>query len=475
MDPIKQSLIDVAGNLDASERNVQAKVRANLTKKRIRMPIWIPTLAIACFIAFVGIQYLKPDTTPIQTTSTNLTPEDYQYLYELMHSRSSTHVEEVQLRFVADIAYPHYAKYKGITIDEKEFARRLEAERKLMTESDSFQLMSETDPIAAEKLESIYLPHFVKARYYEELLLEQLETQYPSFKSYTLEHMLQYEAVKYFASLEESSQFLPHNDLMSIAMMNYSDYHRITGAVMSVHKDHYIVVKDGNYFELNGLTTDQIASFKEGVYKIPIEYMDTLVVGDMVELYFPNYYMSSGKVQEMVPYQVTQAVISLTLEGEAATSLLQLIEPLERTHWKLISGTRIDYELMALNDYFTFTYEHEAGIFTLYDMNSEEKIVVPKRLNESIYELLKLAKYIKPVYSYDELVSLASEELLDIFVRHGLVIGDDLSHLQQEQIGEILKEQFDLMIQGTTSLSSEGYMQMAKDVQRIYEEISTVE
>jgi hypothetical protein len=397
MDPIKQSLIDVAGNLEASERNVQAKVRANLTKKRIRMPIWIPALAITCFIAFIGIQFLKPDTTPVQTTSANLTKEDYEYLYESMQSISSTNPDEFKLRFVADIAYPHYGNYKGITLDEKEFARRLEAERKAnITESESFQLMSETDPIAAEKLETIYLPHYVKARYYEELLLEQLENQYPSFKSYTLEHMLQYEAVKYFATLEESSQFLPHNDLMSIAIMNYSDYHRIEGAVMSVHEDHYIVVKDGNYFELNGLTTDQIASFNEGVYKIPIEYMDTLVVGDMVELYYPDYYMISVNVQEMIPFQVTKAVISLTLEDEAAASLLELIEPLERTPWKEIPGYMIDYGLIALNAHFNFSYDNEAGIFTLYDMKSEEKLIAPKHISESIYEILKLAKYIKP-------------------------------------------------------------------------------
>ena len=404
MDPIKQSLIDAAGQLDASERNVQAKVRANLTKKRIRMPIWIPALAIACFIAFVGIQFLKSETGPVPTISANLTPVEYEYLYELMESTSSTHVEQVQLSFVADIAYPYYGTYKGITLDESEFAKRLEAERKIyITESESFQLMSETDSIAAEKLETIYLPHYVKARYYEELLLEQLKTQYPSFNTSTLEHMLQYEAVKYFASLEESSQFLPYNDLMAIAIMNYSDYHLIVGAVMSVHEDHFIVVKDGNYFELNGLTTDQIASFNDGVYKIPIEYMDTLVVGDMVELYFPDYYMYSVNVQEMIPYQVTKAVIGLTLDGEAAASLLELIEPLERTPWKEIPNNGIKYELYALDAFFVFHYKEvedifteEEYIFTLYDMKSEEKIVVPKHISESIYELLKRAKYIKP-------------------------------------------------------------------------------
>ncbi len=396
MDPIKQSLIDVAGNLEASEQNVQANVRANLTKKRIRMPIWIPALAITCFIAFIGIQFLKPETAPVQINSANLTKEDYEYLYEAMHSINSTHVEQFQLEFVADIAYPHYAKYKGIAIDEKEFTRRLEAERKTyITESESFQLMYETDPIAAEKLERIYLPHYVKARYYEELLLEQLENQYPTFNTSTLSHMLQYEAVKYFATLEESSQFLPHNDLMSIAIMNYSDYHRIEAAVMSVHEDHYIVIKDGNYFELNGLTTDQIASFKEGVYKIPIEYLGTLGVGDMVELYFPDYYMGSDNVHEMIPFQVTKAVISLTLEGEAAASLLELIEPLERTPWKEIPGSMIDNELIALDAHYNFSYDNEAGIFTLYDMKSEEKLIAPKHISELIYEILKLAN-IKP-------------------------------------------------------------------------------
>ena len=263
MDPIKQSLIDAAGQLDASERNVQARVRANLTKERIHIPLWIPALVIACFIAFIGIQLMKPETTTVQTISSNLTPEDYEYLYESMQSISSTHPDESKLRFVAEVAYPHYGNYKGIKIDEKEFVRRLETERKtLITESESFQLISETDPTYAKKLETIYLPHYVKSRYYEELLLEQLQRKYPTFSSSALEHMLQYEAVKYFASLEESSQFLPYNDLITIAYMNYSDYHRIEAAVMSVHEDHYIVVKDANYFELNGLTTDQIASFK---------------------------------------------------------------------------------------------------------------------------------------------------------------------------------------------------------------------
>ena len=469
MDPIKQSLIDVAGNLEASERNVQAKVRANLTKKRIRIPIWIPALVIACFMAFVGV-LLKPDTTPVQTTSANLTPEDYEYLYELMQSSSSTHVEEFQLSFVADIAYQHYSTFKGIALDEKELARRIEVEKKtLLEESEAFRLVSESDP----NFEAIYFPHYVKARYYEELLLEQLKTQYPSFNSYALEHMLKFEAVKYFASLEESSQFLPYNDLMSIALMNYSDYHRIEGAVMSVHEDHYIVVKDGNYFELSGLTTDQIASFNEGVYKIPIEYVDTLVVGDVVELYYSDYYMSSVNVQEMIPIQVTKALFNLTLENNDAASLLELIEPLERTSWEIVPPNMTDFILIALNAPFIFNYDNEEGIFTLYALDNQEKIVVPKHLTESIYELLKFAKYIKPVYTYDELVSVSSEELLDIFIHNGLIIRNDLSHLKKEQIGEILKDQFDLMIQGTTSLSSEGYMQMAKDVKRIYDEIST--
>ena len=471
MDPIKQSLIDAAGQLDASERNVQAKVRANLTKKPIRMPIWIPALAIACFIAFVGIQYLKPDTTPIQTISSNLTSEDYEYLYELMQSSTSTHVEEFQLSFVADIAYQHYSTFKGIALDEKELARRIEVEKKtLLEESEIFRLVSESD----QNFEAIYLPHYVKSRYYEELLLEQLKTEYPSFNTSTLEHMLQFEAVKYFASLEESAQFLPYDDIMSIAYMNYSDYHRLEAAVMSVHEDHFIVVKDGNYFELNELTTDQIASFSKGVYKIPIEYMDKFYVGDMVQLYFPDYYMVSDSVQEMIPIQVTKALLNLTLEDEANESLLALIEPLERTQFKSIPPIMTDYALVALDAHFIFNYDIEEGIFTFYKMNSQdvEKIIVPKHISESIYELFKLGKInMKPMFSYDELVSLPSDELLDIFVHYGLKIGDDLSHLDQKQIGQILKSEFDLMIQGTTSLSSEGYMQMAKDVQRIYNDI----
>ena len=204
--------------------------------------------------------------------------------------------------------------------------------------------------------------------------------------------------------------------------------------------------------------------------------MDKFYVGDMVQLFFPDYYMVSDSVQEMIPIQVTKALLNLTLEDEANESLLALIEPLERTQIKTIPPIMTDYVLIALDAHYIFNYDNEEGISTFFDMNSYEKIIVPKHISKSIYELLKLGTInMKPMFSQDELVSLPSDELLDIFVHFGMKIGDDLSHLDQKQIGEILKSEFDLMIQGTTSLSSEGYMQMAKDVQRIYNDILTPE
>ena len=77
------------------------------------------------------------------------------------------------------------------------------------------------------------------------------------------------------------------------------------------------------------------------------------------------------------------------------------------------------------------------------------------------------------LYSYEELVSMSSDDLLDLFEDNGLVIEEDLAaNLSREEIGKVLKVQFSFMIEGTTSLSSIGYMEMAKDVQRIYRQIS---
>ena len=76
------------------------------------------------------------------------------------------------------------------------------------------------------------------------------------------------------------------------------------------------------------------------------------------------------------------------------------------------------------------------------------------------------------MYTYDQLKLLEKEELLQLFETYGLEIPEDISHLEREQISEVLSSQFDLMIQGTTSLSSVGYAQMAEDVQRIYLEIT---
>lgn len=85
---------------------------------------------------------------------------------------------------------------------------------------------------------------------------------------------------------------------------------------------------------------------------------------------------------------------------------------------------------------------------------------------------LLLLECSKEPYSYDDLISLPPQDLLQVFLDEGLEIQTDLlQSMDPEQLAGIFKSEFYLMTQGTTSLSHVGYAEMAKDVQEIYERI----
>ncbi len=75
-------------------------------------------------------------------------------------------------------------------------------------------------------------------------------------------------------------------------------------------------------------------------------------------------------------------------------------------------------------------------------------------------------------YTYEELKAMPSEELLALFVDHGMDVDQDLKlAISEDEMAEIFRNEFDLMIQGTTSLNHGGYYEMAQDAQEIYDAI----
>lgn len=66
--------------------------------------------------------------------------------------------------------------------------------------------------------------------------------------------------------------------------------------------------------------------------------------------------------------------------------------------------------------------------------------------------------------------SLPEKELYNLFIENGLVVSEELkSNLSEEEIAKMLKEDFSLLTQGITSRSHDMYLELGKEVKRVYE------
>lgn len=75
-------------------------------------------------------------------------------------------------------------------------------------------------------------------------------------------------------------------------------------------------------------------------------------------------------------------------------------------------------------------------------------------------------------YKKEELETMEAEDLYKIFKENGLEVDNDLKEaLTEKELADYIKKDFDLLIQGSTSRSDQGYAKLAKDVREIYEKI----
>lgn len=74
-------------------------------------------------------------------------------------------------------------------------------------------------------------------------------------------------------------------------------------------------------------------------------------------------------------------------------------------------------------------------------------------------------------YTKQELIDMPAIELFDLFLNHGLVIESDISQIDETEMAELFKNNFQLFKDGISTLSSTGYYRIAQDTKKIYQEI----
>lgn len=75
-------------------------------------------------------------------------------------------------------------------------------------------------------------------------------------------------------------------------------------------------------------------------------------------------------------------------------------------------------------------------------------------------------------YTDAELVEMSAGDLYKVLLANGLQADEDLTKvLSEEQLAEYIKTDFHLLKDGVTSRSHTGYMKLADDIKKIYENI----
>lgn len=79
----------------------------------------------------------------------------------------------------------------------------------------------------------------------------------------------------------------------------------------------------------------------------------------------------------------------------------------------------------------------------------------------------------RSTYTYEELSEMPAGELLDLFIRNGSVINDDLkASYTEEELQVLFKGHFDMWHTGLSALSSTMYIDLAEQTKVIYDKIA---
>ena len=381
MDPIKQSLIDVAGNLEASERNVQAKVRANLTKKKLKIKCFIPSFAAVAIVAIIAFAFsLLPKDESIITANYS-TEEQLAYLYEKMHEGKSTHPHLYKLEFITDVALPSYAKYLGIPINQEELAMWIETEFEKEKDLETFKLLQKTPEY--DKIINIYVPHIYTARYLEKEVLKKYKEVFPTLSKESHEHLMQYEAITHFLT-EDYELFAPREEIEDI--LAYTDEKNF-GTIIDTEKNTITVAIGANFKDLEKLSVDQVASFHE-VVKLPL-VNKTAELGQYVQFfYMKDFTLEKRNIEEIVPFSLVPAyVIFHADEIQLETSFKQFSTTLDWSPHMKLDRLPNDYYVAIGDVEYLFAYDEQP--IKLYNITMNEVATVPVEKTEEFINIIR--------------------------------------------------------------------------------------
>lgn len=299
MDPIKQSLIEAAGDLTQSERNVRYNVRNAVKRKnRFKLPLFIPIAVTVCLVVIIGFFVVKALPTQYSISSSTAFDESYFDILVKMYPADEPDAEQNAFKeYVGDLAILAYGEYRGISLSEEEVMANvkeyIEAEK--LNEMKILRL----DGVDNAIFKQLYIPHFFRKFAIQNDLYELYHQDYPTMFETTLSEMIQMDANSYFKEngLEE---ILSNPKFAKIPLQLDPDYEIYQGIVAAEREDAYLVVLHVNSAQIEGLTIEDLQIKFDHLYWMP-KVVDFLQVGSMIEVSYSINHGTPDEINQIVP------------------------------------------------------------------------------------------------------------------------------------------------------------------------------
>ena len=140
-----------------------------------------------------------------------------------------------------------------------------------------------------------------------------------------------------------------------------------------------------------------------------------------------------------------------------------------RSDWDLYSNLDTGDKILVIHTGIEESYPRQTGVYAVFKISDGTIADIPQNV---IKELTKLGWLEKETYTYEELYEMSSKELLDLFIKNGLVINDDLkTEYEEEELQTLFKEHFNMWCSGVSLFNHTIYIDLAEKTKVIYDKL----
>lgn len=384
----KKELIEVAGDLSESKRNVKQILQGNKNNKPKRNLLVVPVLVLVLCITGFMI-WILPNMTE-QQQATDMLNNDYLFEYykasELMfgfydasEENEANLNEAVFERFQNAIALQQYAKSKRLTYTDDQYKTQEQLLTQTFIEADTsiYNQFFSLSALTANQYEQYVKPILIENILYAEQLNRKLLAENPKllkdFVRYYTERLANDYLEKYFMPELQGAR-----DKYQVPKTIHGAYSSKSGTIAAIEGKMVYFIQNATYQEIQDMTADELHGLQEQRLKAwLINYEDVaLQVGDFVRVSVDRTVTSYDK-------QITNGIaehLEVFISASEATVPEIYLTAEQESFWKQETHQEKWESQQLVSNYLTPRYivHLSEETYTVFQNNDNNFFLVPQ-------------------------------------------------------------------------------------------------